>query len=126
MKFPLTPLPVTLNHSSSARNGNTVDIDWGTSSELFNVGFQLWGLDGADGQWHKLHNWLIRSGSGNAVEPQSYRKRVRIPRAIEQLVSIGISSVDSDGTEHYYGPFELGVSYGELGDLAPDCLGSGS
>ena len=54
-------LPVTLNHISSVRNGNTVDIDWGTSSELFNVGFQLWGLDGVDGQWEKLHNWLIRS-----------------------------------------------------------------
>ena len=112
-------LPVTLSHISSKRVGNKVAFDWGTSSELFNVGFQLWGLDGADGQWHKLHNWLVKSGSGNAVEPQSYRKRVRIPRAIEQLVSIGISSVDSDGTEHYYGPFELGVSYGELGDLAP-------
>ena len=112
-------LPVTLNHISSARNSNTVDIDWGTSSELFNVGFQLWGLDGADGQWEKLHNWLIRSGSGNAVEPQSYTKRIRIPTSIDQLVSVGISSVDSDGTEHYYGPFELGVSYGELGDLAP-------
>ena len=112
-------LPVTLSNFSSERVGRTIDIDWGTSSELFNVGFQLWGLDGADGQWHKLHNWLIRSGSGNAVEPQSYTKRVRIPTSIDQLVSVGISSVDSDGSEHYYGPFELGVSYGELGDLAP-------
>ena len=116
---PPNTLPVTLNHISSVRNGNTVDIDWGTSSELFNVGFQLWGLDGVDGQWEKLHNWLIRSGSGNAVEPQSYTKRIRIPASIDQLVSVGISSVDSDGSEHYYGPFELGVSYGELGDLAP-------
>ena len=118
-EIPANTLPVTLNHISSVRNGNTVDIDWGTSSELFNVGFQLWGLDGVDGQWEKLHNWLIRSGSGNAVEPQSYTKRIRIPTSIDQLVSVGISSVDSDGTEHYYGPFELGVSYGELGDLAP-------
>ena len=111
--------PVALSHFSNERTGNQIDIDWGTSSELFNVGFQLWGLDGVDGQWEKLHNWLIRSGSGNAVEPQSYTKRVRIPTSIDQLVSVGISSVDSDGTEHYYGPFELGASYGELGDLAP-------
>ena len=72
-------LPVTLSSFNSTRSGNRVDIDWGTSSELFNVGFQLWGLDGVDGQWHKLHNWLVKSGSGNAVEPQSYTKRVRIP-----------------------------------------------
>ena len=112
-------LPVTLSNFSSERVGDRVNIDWGTSSELFNVGFQLWGLDGVDGQWEKLHNWLVKSGSGNAVEPQSYTKRVRIPTSIDQLVSVGISSVDSDGSEHYYGPFELGVSYGELGDLAP-------
>ena len=118
-QVPITALPVTLNHFNSQRTNNKVNFDWGTSSELFNVGFQLWGLDGVDGQWEKLHNWLIRSGSGNAVEPQSYTKRVRIPTSIDQLVSVGISSVDSDGSEHYYGPFELGVSYGELGDLAP-------
>ena len=115
----LDTLPVTLSYFDSTRSGSRVNIDWGTSSELFNVGFQLWGLDGADGQWEKLHNWLVKSGSGNAVEPQSYTKRVRIPTSIDQLVSVGISSVDSDGSEHYYGPFELGVSYGELGDLAP-------
>ena len=115
----LDTLPVTLSHFDSSRSSNYIEFVWGTSSELFNVGFQLWGLDGVDGQWEKLHNWLIRSGSGNAVEPQSYTKRVRIPTSIDQLVSVGISSVDSDGSEHYYGPFELGVSYGELGDLAP-------
>ena len=97
-----------------ADSGDEVDVYWSTSSELFNVGFQLWGLDGADGQWEKLHNWLVRSGSGNAVEPQSYSKRVRVPSSIDQLVSVGISSVDSDGSEHYYGPFELGQSYGDL------------
>ncbi len=112
-------LPVTLSHFDSSRSGNKIDITWSTSSELFNVGFQLWGLDGVDGEWDKLHNWLIKSGSGNAVEPQSYAKRVKIPNSIDQLVSVGLSSVDSDGSEHYYGPFELGESYGELGQLEP-------
>ncbi len=112
-------VPVTLSSFSSIKKGSHVEFAWGTSSELFNVGFQLWGLDGADGQWDKLHNWLIKSGSGNAVEPQSYAKRVKIPNSIDQLVSVGLSSVDSDGSEHYYGPFELGESYGELGQLEP-------
>ncbi len=114
-----TVTPVTLSHFSSERVDNKVDVTWSTSSELFNVGFQLWGLDGADGEWAKLHNWLIKSGSGNAVEPQSYAKRVKVPNSIDQLVSVGLSSVDSDGSEHYYGPFELGESYGELGQLEP-------
>ncbi len=112
-------LPVTLSHISSTRIADVLDVDWGTSSELFNVGFQLWGLDGVDGRWEKLHNFLIKSGSGNAVEPQSYSKRVRLPDSIDQLVSVGLSSVDSDGSEHYYGPFEVGHSYGELGSLSP-------
>ncbi len=113
------PTPITLSHFSSERSGSYVDVDWGTSSELFNVGFQLWGLDGVDGDWEKLHNWYVRSGSGNAVEPQSYSKRVRIPGSIDQLMSVGLSSIDSDGSEHYYGPFEVGSSYGELSSLSP-------
>lgn len=112
-------LPVTLSSFNSSRSGSSVSVDWSTSSELFNVGFQLWGLDGVDQTWEKLHNWLVKSGSGNAVEPQSYSKTVRLPGAIRELVALGISSVDSDGTEHYYGPFDVGRSYGDLGKLKP-------
>lgn len=112
-------VPVTLSYFSSTRTHSYIEVDWSTSSELFNVGFQLWGLDGADSKWEKLHGWLIRSGSGNAVEPQSYSKKVNIPRSINELVALGISSVDSDGSEHYYGPFDVGRSYGNLNTLKP-------
>ena len=111
--------PVNLSNIDSSLIGNKAEVDWSTSSELFNVGFQLWGLDAADSKWEKLHNWLIRSGSGNAVEPQSYSKTVRIPGSINELTALGISSVDSDGSEHYYGPFNIGQSYGDLGHLKP-------
>ena len=89
-------LPVTLSHVDSTRNGSYITFDWSTSSELFNVGYQLWGLNGSDQKWEKLHGWLIRSGSGNAVEPQSYSKTLRIPNSIDNLSALGISSVDSD------------------------------
>ena len=114
-----TLTPVTLSSVSSERLGDKVTFNWSTSSELFNVGFQLWGLDGSDQSWEKLHGWLIRSGSGNAVEAQSYAKTVRLPSAITELVAVGISSVDSDGSEHYYGPFEVGQAYGNLSSLKP-------
>lgn len=112
-------LPVMLSHVSSQRYGDRLRVDWSTSSELFNVGFQLWALDGSDNRWKKLHNWLVKSASGNAVEPQSYTKTVRVPRSVDKLVALGISSVDSDGSENYYGPFQIGRSYGKLSDLAP-------
>ena len=112
-------VPVALSSVSSERVSDKLTMDWSTSSELFNVGFQLWGLDAKDSHWEKLHNWLIRSGSGNAVEPQSYSKTVRIPASITELVALGISSVDNDGTEHYYGPFDVGQSYGNLNSLEP-------
>ena len=112
-------LPVTLASASTERTGEKVKFDWSTSSELFNVGFQLWGLDAADSKWEKLHGWLVRSGSGNAVEPQSYTKTVRVPKTIKELTAVGISSVDNDGTEHYYGPFNVGQSYGNLNSLKP-------
>ena len=118
-RLPANTLPVTLSSVSSERFGDKVTFNWSTSSELFNVGFQLWGLDGSDQSWEKLHGWLIRSGSGNAVEAQSYAKTVRLPSAITELVAVGISSVDSDGSEHYYGPFEVGQAYGNLSSLKP-------
>ena len=111
--------PVSLSAVSSEQIGDTVKIDWSASSELFNVGYQLWGLDAVDSKWTRLHSWLIRSGSGNAVEPQSYSKTVRVPAAIDDLIAVGISSVDNDGSEHYYGPFNLSQSYGNLSTLKP-------
>ena len=111
--------PVTLSATTSEVIGDKVKVDWSTSSELFNVGYQLWGLDGHDQKWEKLHNWLVKSGSGNAAEPQSYTKTVKIPGSVKQLIAVGISSVDSDGSEHYYGPFDLGQSYGDLSQLEP-------
>ena len=116
---PIGTLPVTLSSISNELTGTQVKVDWTTSSELFNVGYQLWGLDGYDSKWEKLHAWLVRSGSGNAVEPQSYSRSASVPGSIKNLVAIGISSVDSDGSEHYYGPFELGQSYGNLSQLEP-------
>lgn len=112
-------LPVTLSSFNSDRSNDKVRVDWSTSSELFNVGFQLWGLDATDSKWEKLHSWLVRSGSGNAIEPQSYSKTIRVPASINELVALGISSIDNDGTEHYYGPFNVGQSYGNLSQLKP-------
>ena len=117
--LPVNTLPVILSSVSSQNTSGKIKLDWSTSSELFNVGFQLWGLDGIDQKWEKLHNWLVRSGSGNAVEPQTYSKTVSIPASVNNLIALGISSVDSDGTEHYYGPFNVGQSYGNLNTLKP-------
>ena len=114
-----TQVPVTLSSISNEVTGKKVKVDWTTSSELFNVGYQLWGLDGHDSKWEKLHAWLVRSGSGNAVEPQSYSRTASIPGSVKDLVAIGLSSVDSDGSEHYYGPFDLNQSYGDLTQLKP-------
>ena len=112
-------LPVTLSSVSTQMTNGKVKFNWSTSSELFNVGFQLWGLDGTDSKWEKLHSWLVRTGSGNAVEPQSYTKTVSVPGSISELVAVGISSVDNDGSEHYYGPFIVEQSYGNLSKLKP-------
>ena len=115
----LVTTPVTLSAVSSERSGDRLKVDWSTSSELFNVGYQLWGLDGTDSKWEKLHGWLVRSGSGNAVEPQSYSKTLKVPGSINELIALGISSVDSNGAEHYYGPFDVGQAYGNLSTLKP-------
>ena len=112
-------LPVTLSSMVSELSNGKVKFDWSTSSELFNVGFQLWGLDGKDTKWEKLHGWLVRSGAGNTIEPQSYTRTVSIPGSINELIAVGVSSIDADGSEHYFGPFEVGKTYGNLNTLKP-------
>ena len=112
-------LPVMLSSFGSERASGNIKVNWSTSSELFNVGFQIWGLDAADSKWEKLHGWLVRSGAGNTVEPQSYSKTLNLPSSINELVALGVSSIDSDGREHYYGPFNVGQSYGNLSTLKP-------
>jgi len=101
-------LPVTLDRFSSRQIGNRIRFAWGTASETFTVGFNLWGK--VDGEWRQLNRRLMVNRMTDSTTPQRYRRSVRTPD--RDLEFVGISSVDTDGSEHFYGPFELNRRYG--------------
>lgn len=105
-------LPVNLDHFTSQRNGNKLDIQWSTSSESFNVGFNIWGE--VNGEWQALNRNFIRSKKMNSYSSLHYKQRIKLKKDRKSITQIGISSVDSRGTEEFYGPFDIGESYGEI------------
>ncbi|MCP3664020.1 MAG: DUF285 domain-containing protein, partial [Gammaproteobacteria bacterium] len=112
-------LPVILSYFESSLQGTKVTLQWGTGSELFNIGFQAWAQDKDSGKWYPMHRRLLNSARGSAAEPKSYKQKFEIPSEVVTLGAVGISSMDADGTEHYYGPFNVGESYGNLETLKP-------
>ena len=103
-------LPVNLDFFNSSRLGNRVDFEWSTSSESFNIGFNLWGE--LNGEWVALNTNFIRSKKINSHAPQYYKRKLRLNRRTRDLTRVGISSVDGMGKEEFYGPFEIGEEYG--------------
>lgn len=108
----VTTVPVVLSSFKTRQRGNRVFAKWQTASEAFNLGFNLWGK--IDGEWTQLNNRLIRSRSIDSVEPQSYRRGIAINDFNSPPTAYGISSLDTSGTEEFYGPFELNETYGEI------------
>ena len=107
--FPDT-VPVTLGSFKSDRLGNRVTAKWETLSESFNLGFTLWGE--VAGEWVALSDRMIRSKKTDTATTSRYRSRVNVSQFDEEITAIGISSVDTNGTEEFYGPFEIGKKYG--------------
>jgi len=103
-------LPVTLSRFNARQIGSRIRFAWGTASETFTVGFNLWGK--VDGQWKQLNSQLMVNRVTDSTTPQRYRRSVRTPKLRGELEAVGISSVDTDGSEHFFGPFELNQHYG--------------
>lgn len=110
--------PVTLSHTHIKRNDKRVEFRWQTATETFNIGFNLWGQ--LDGGWIPLNRRLIPSVGTDNLRPQDYRKRVKLSRYQANNIELfGISSVDADGKETFFGPFETGRVYGEQAQPEP-------
>ncbi|MCZ7599169.1 MAG: hypothetical protein M5U09_17740 [Gammaproteobacteria bacterium] len=109
---PLDVLPVSLNSFGSRALGSGLRIEWTTASETFNIGFNLFAR--VNGQWRMLNDRPVRSKAPDAVTPQEYRERFRTEGfGTEDIEALAIASLDTTGREEWYGPFEIGESYGE-------------
>jgi len=106
-----TTTPVTINNFESSTVGDRLKVEWQTSSETFNIGFNVWGLS-ASQKWLQLNSRVIRSRSGNTLVPQNYRSRIRLNKFDEEITAVGVSAISSVGREDFFGPFEIGSEYG--------------
>ena len=107
----VTTVPVVLSAFSTKRRGASIVANWQTSSEAFNLGFDLWGQ--VEDEWVRLNHRFISSREFDSVEPQNYRRKIRVNDLDAEITAIGLSSVSSSGQEEFYGPFEIGAEYGE-------------
>lgn len=112
-----TTLPVDLAHVDSSKVGRFLTVEWSTSAESFNLGFNLWGEK--DGEWFALTRNFLPSNVIDSIKPQSYQRRVRLSRELRDINKFGLSSVDALGNEEFYGPFTVGESYGDAVLPAP-------
>lgn len=103
-------VPVTLGSFKSDRLGNRITAKWQTLSESFNVGFTVWG--DVAGEWVALNDRVVRSKKTDTATVSRYQSRVNVRQFDEEITSIGVSSIDTNGSEEFYGPFEVGKNYG--------------
>jgi len=106
----ISNLPVTLSHFESRMAGRNIRFKWSTASETSTLGFNVWGR--IEGEWRQLNPYMLANRHTDTVAPQSYRETLPAP-GNGVLEAVGMSSVDLDGSEHFYGPFEIGEQYGE-------------
>lgn len=113
-----TTTPVTIGSFSSRKKGASLVTKWQTSSEIFNIGFNVWG--DIDGNWTQLNNRLIASSETDSAAPLNYKAKFNLNKFDGDLTSVGISSMSASGDEEFYGPFEIGEKYGQ--DSVPDYI----
>ncbi len=110
-------LPVSLASFASRITGDHLMLSWSTSSETFNFGFNVWG--DIDGQWQRLNQQVIPSRGVDSLETQSYQKRLSVSAFSADVTRVALSSVELNGREEFYGPYQVGEKVGEDRMLEP-------
>lgn len=117
----VTTTPVTLSFFQASQAGEVLVVDWTTSRETGNVGFNLYTETGNGRQ--RLNSELIPSKGISSLKPLDYHFELTGFTG----GTIYIEDVDLFNRTRQHGPFELGKAYGKRADLAPvDWAGIGA
>ena len=113
----ISRLPVTLNYVRARQAGGEIAFEWETASESELLGFRLWAV--VDGRWERIGEPLILAGGTESGAPQGYSASASTGALAGQPSAFGISSVDIDGSEIFFGPMRSGAPYGERVEVEP-------
>ncbi|MCB9139634.1 MAG: carboxypeptidase regulatory-like domain-containing protein [Caldilineaceae bacterium] len=110
-------LAVALNYAYSERAADgTVYFIWETATETGNAGFNLY-MELADGSEQSANGELVPSSVIDSVAPTRYTYQANV--AGERYT---IEFVNVDGSTERYGPFQIGVEYGDPAAANPSTL----
>lgn len=104
----ITTLPVTIAYVNPQEGGNGLEVDFSTSSETSNIGFNVYAVKGES--WTKLNDRII-PGALDSFEPRDYHVDLSVPVELE-VKKIGIAGIDANGVEDRHGPFKVGQESG--------------
>ncbi|MCH9648398.1 MAG: hypothetical protein K0U98_09170 [Deltaproteobacteria bacterium] len=114
LTFDCSTVPVTLASFASERSKGQLEIEWTTSSEIENLGFEILGKAGED--WRLLDPRIIPSHQLDSLVPQRYSTTVADAEgAIDQLM---LAEVDRRGRRRAHGPFKVGTLSGYAGEAS--------
>ena len=102
-----TGVPVTLAYVSSSQSRNELEIEWSTSSEIANVGFNVRG-ETSSGRIVQLNRELIESAVVDSVEPQHYS----FSTSRSDIRAFYLEDIDVRGLSRLHGPYEIDRSEG--------------
>ncbi len=106
----ITPISLGWFRSSEQPDGSTL-FEWVTTTEVANLGFDLWTQDSTSGEWIKLNDKLIAS-QGDSLGAQSYEYQAAGTLGNQfRLTDVGVT-----GKQVHHGPFELGETFGVLSE----------
>ena len=99
-------VPVTIGSVEARQEGSDLAVEWYTTMEKANAGFNLYGNVG--GAWTRLNANLIPSHLVDAEEPQHYTQL--FPAIATDRILI--EDLDIRGRPQRHGPFEVGRRHG--------------
>lgn len=103
-------LPVTLSYFSTREEVDAIVFEWETSSETLNFGFNLWAK--LDNGWQQLNDTVIPSHESNSLTVNRYQTRIAIDQLPETVIGVGLSSVEFNGHQDFYGTYRIGERLG--------------
>lgn len=110
--------PVSFARAKVVQRGRRAIFEWETSAEAFHLGFALWGE--INGEWVQLNKRFIASSGLDTATATEYRHKIWLSREqLNGITQFGISSIDTQGQEEFFGPFESGIEYGKQSTIEP-------